>query len=98
MKRYEVEFSDKAIADLNSSFEWGCEAWGPSQAAKWYFEMRDQINNRLGRSPLACPLISQSERYLAEARVLVIDRYNVVFHVEGTLVTILHIRGPFTER
>ena len=74
----------------------GLRGRGPSQAAKWYFEMRDQINNRLGRSPLACPLISQSERYLAEARVLVIDRYNVVFHVEGTLVTILHIRGPFT--
>lgn len=98
MKRYEVEFSDKAIRDLDASFEWGCEVWGPPQAATWYLDMRDKINERLSRSPLGCPLAPQQQRYKAEARVLVIDRYNVIFHLEGRLVTILHIRGPFTER
>ena len=98
MKRYEVEFSEKAIADLDASFEWGCEKWGASQAATWYFETRDKINHRLSISPLGCPLAPHTERYKAEARVLVIGRYNVVFHLEGKLVTILHIRGPFNER
>ena len=98
MKRFEVEFSDNAIADLDASFEWGCEVWGPPQAAKWYFEIRDRINKRLCKSPQACPLVAQQQRYKAETRVLVIDRYNVLFHLEGKLVTILHIRGPFTER
>lgn len=98
MKRYEVEFSEKAIADLDKSFEWGCEMWGPPQAAKWYFDIRDKISDLLSKSPLGCPLAPQEELYNAETRVLVIRRYNVVFHVDGKLVTILHIRGPFTER
>lgn len=98
MNRFEVEFSEEAIADLDESFEWGCEVWGPQQAAKWYFEMRDKINYLLGKSPLGCPLAPQQKRYKAETRVLIIDRYNVLFHVEGKSVTILHIRGPFPER
>lgn len=96
MKRYEVEFSDVAIADLDESFEWGCDVWGSSLAAKWYFEMRDIIIERLSESPLGCPLAPHQQRYKAESRVLVIDRYNVLFHVTGKLVTVLHIRGPFT--
>jgi plasmid stabilization system protein ParE len=98
MKRYEVEFSKEAIADLEASFEWGCDIWGSPEAAKWYFEIRDKIKERLSKSPLACSLAPQQQRYKAEARVLVIQRYNVLFHLEGKLVTILHIRGPFTER
>jgi plasmid stabilization system protein ParE len=98
MKRFRVEFTDKAVADLEESFEWGCEVWGPPQAATWYFQMRDRIDEMLSKSPLACPLAPQPQRYEAETRVLVVDRYNVLFHVEGKLVTVLHIRGPFTER
>lgn len=98
MKRFEVEFSDEAIADLDASFEWGCEVWGPPEAAKWYFEIRHKINDLLMRAPFACPIAPQQQRYKAETRVWVVDRYNVLFHVEETLVTILHIRGPFTER
>lgn len=96
MKRYEVEFSNEAIADLDESFEWGCEVWGPPQAAKWYFETRDKINEQLSKSPRGCPLAPQQQRFKAETRVLVIDRYNVLFHLDGKLVTITHIRGPFT--
>jgi plasmid stabilization system protein ParE len=98
MKRFEIEFTDQAIDDLDASFEWGCEIWGTAQAAKWYFEMRDRIIEQLTRSPLACPLTPQQHLYSAETRVLVIGRYNVLFHIDGKLVTILHIRGPFTER
>lgn len=98
MKRFAVEFTEKAIADLDASFEWGCEFWGPEQAAKWYFEMRDRIMEQLTLAPLACPLAPQQHRYAAETRVLVIGRYNVLFHVHGKLVSILHIRGPFRER
>ena len=98
MKRFAVEFSDEAIADLNESFEWGCEVWGAPQAAKWYFEIRDKINGRLNKSPLGCPLAPRQQRFKAEVRVLVIGRYNVLFYLEDKVVTILHIRGPFTER
>ncbi len=98
MKRFVVEFSDEAIADLDASFEWGCEVWGARQAAKWYFEIRDRISKMLSKSPLGCPLAPQQHRYKAETRILSIERYNVLFHLDGELVTILHIRGPFTVR
>ncbi|HMO79382.1 MAG TPA: type II toxin-antitoxin system RelE/ParE family toxin [Pyrinomonadaceae bacterium] len=98
MRRYKVEFTDQAVADLDASFEWGCEAWGPEQAAEWYFEMRDRIREQLTRSPLACPLAPQQQLYTAETRVLVIGRYNVLFHFDGKKVTLLHIRGPFRDR
>lgn len=98
MKRFAVEFTENAIADLDASFEWGCEVWGPQQAAEWYFEMRDRIIEQLTVAPLKCPLAPQQHLYAAETRVLVICRYNVLFHVHGTSVSILHIRGPFKER
>lgn len=98
MKKLEIEFSDEAIADLDASFEWGCAVWGPQQAAKWYFDIRDRINAVLSMSPLGCPLAPQQELYNAEIRVLVINRYNILFHIEGKRVTIIHIRGPFKER
>ncbi|MBK9163025.1 MAG: type II toxin-antitoxin system RelE/ParE family toxin [Acidobacteria bacterium] len=98
MKRFEVEFTDQAIADLDASFEWGCEVWGPEQAAKWYFEMRDMLIEQLSRAPLGYPLTPQQQLYNAETRVLAVGRYNVLFHLDGNVVTILHIRGPFTER
>ena len=98
MKRFEVEFSEEAIADLDSSFEWGCRKWGSEQAAKWYFDMRDRIDEQLSQIPYGCPLAPQQHRYKLETRLLAIGRYNVIFHVDAGLVTILHIRGPFTER
>lgn len=96
MKRYEVEFSKEAIADLDSSFEWGREKWRVSEAANWYITLRDTIASRLTASPLGCSLAPDQYRFKAPVRVLVIDRYNILFHPDGSLVTILHIRGPFT--
>ena len=98
MKRYEAEFSEAAIADLDSSFEWGCERWGVSEAATWYITIRDTITGLLTTSPLGCPMAPEQHRFKDPTRVLAIDRYNVLFHVDESLVTILHIRGPFTER
>lgn len=96
MKRYEVEFSEEALANLESSFEWGCERWGVVEAAKWYFEIRDSISETLSVSPLGCSLAPHQDQYTAQARVLIVDRYNVIFYVERNSVLIVHIRGPFT--
>jgi plasmid stabilization system protein ParE len=96
MKKYEVEFTDEALADLESSFEWGSEKWGVAEAARWYFEIKDSILETLSVSPLGCPLAPDQDRYLAETRVLIVGRYNVIFFVERNLVLVVHIRGPFT--
>lgn len=95
MKRYEVVFSDRALADLESSFQWGCEKWGISEAAEWYFSLQDRVSDTLTRLPLGYPLAPDQDRYMAETRVLSIGRYNVLFNVSGNTVTIVHIRGPF---
>ena len=96
MSAFEVVFSDQALADLESSFEWGCERWGINEATNWYFEIQDAINERLTSFPLGCPPAPGQHRFMAETRVLVIERYNVLFHVSRKQVTITHIRGPFT--
>jgi plasmid stabilization system protein ParE len=96
MKRYEVVFSEKALADLEASFEWGCDVWGLAAATNWYFKIKDVIDETLTILPLGCPLLPDQEPLKAEARILVIDRYNIIFHVNRDTVTIVHIRGPFT--
>lgn len=96
MNRYDVVFSDQALADLESSFEWGCDKWGVAEATIWYFETKDAINEKLTVVPVGCPLAPDQHRFMAETRVLVIGRYNVLFHVNRKKVTITHIRGPFT--
>lgn len=98
MTRFNVEFSEKANKDLEGSFEWGCEKWGPQKAAEWYFDIRDRMLEALGRSPLGCPLAPDNHRFAGEARVLTIGRYNVLFHIRDKTVIILHVRGPFTSR
>lgn len=95
MKTYSVEFAEQAIDDLEASFEWGCENWGTQRAASWYFDIRDTINDQLRDFPLACPLAPHQSRFEDETRVLVVGRYNVLFHVCDRTVTVLHIRGPF---
>jgi len=96
MKKYKVEFSDEAVANLESSFEWGSEKWGVKEATRWYFDIQDSIQETLGVSPLGCPLAPYQDRYTAQARVLIVGRYNVIFYVERNTVLIVHVRGPFT--
>jgi plasmid stabilization system protein ParE len=96
MEEYQVEFSEEAIADLDSSFEWGCEKWGAVEAATWYIDTRDSINDLLGSIPLGHPFAPENDQFEVEARQLILGRYCVIFNVTGSVVTILHIRGPYS--
>lgn len=97
MRRFEVAFSNEAIADLESSFEWGCDHWGSGRAATWYFEMRDSIESKLSTSPLGYRLAIDNDEYDVEVRELMIERYHVIYNVTGKLVTVIHIRGPYGD-
>jgi len=35
MKKYKVTLHPDAEMDINSSFEWGCRAWGKENATAW---------------------------------------------------------------
>lgn len=96
MKSYTVSFSEKAFEDLISSVEWGVEAWGEEMALAWYDDVMNTIAERLGTFPNATSLAPDSEEYDVEVRQTVIGRYRVLFHVGEKVVTVLHIRGPYT--
>lgn len=98
MRTYQVEFSEKAIADLDTSFEWGCEKWGTVKAATWYFATRHSIYSLLGSFPLGHPIAPENAEYSVEVRQLILGRYRIIFNVTDTVVTILHIRGPYSAR
>lgn len=98
MDKFTVDLSDTAFEDLDSSFEWGCENWGREQAAKWYFEIKDGIEERLSLSPFGYPIAPDADEYDVEVRQMVISRYHIIFNVDGKKVTVLHIRGPYVGK
>lgn len=96
MPSYEIEYSDEAIADLDSSLAWGFERWGAVEAATWYVEMTDSISKTLGSFPLGQPLAPENSEYGVEVRQMIVGRYCVIFSVRAKVVTVLHVRGLYT--
>jgi plasmid stabilization system protein ParE len=98
MKRHRVVFSARATADLIASLEWGGAAWGDQEARKWYSGIRVKIRSILGSFPKGQPLALDNDEYEVEVRQLSIGRYRVLFNVTGSIVTILHVQGPYTGK
>ena len=97
MKKYKVILHSDAESDIESSFKWGCRAWGEQNAKLWVRKLRRAIRKQLTSLPLACPLAPESERLGVSIRHLIVERYRVLFTVRGTTVTILHVSGPHTD-
>ena len=94
MKKYTVILHPDAELDIESSFKWGRRAWGEENAKLWVRKLRRAIRKQLTSLPLACPLAPESERLSIAVRHLIVDRYRILFTVTGSVVTILHVRGP----
>jgi len=95
MKKYKVILHSDAESDIESSFKWGCRAWGDENAKLWVRKLRRAITKQLTSLPLACPLAPESEQLDVSIRHLIIGRYRVLFTVTGRTVTILYVRGPY---
>ena len=95
MKKYSVEFTDSAEAELFESIIWGIEVWGENATYRWARELRDKVNFLLTVSPLGNPLAPESEFSECEIRQLIVGRYRILFEIDGDVVNILHIRGAF---
>jgi len=95
MKRYKVILHSDAESDIESSFKWGCRAWGEENAKRWVRKLRRAIRKQLTSSPLGCPLAPESKRLGVSIRHLIIGRYRVLFTVAERTVTILYVRGPY---
>jgi plasmid stabilization system protein ParE len=97
MKKYTVILHSDAESDIESSFKWGCRAWGEENAKLWAQKLRRAIGKQLTSLPLSCPLAPESEQLGISIRHLIVGRYRVLFTVRGRTVTILHVSGSYTE-
>lgn len=95
MKKYKVILHHDAETDISLSYEWGCRVWGEKQANVWARELQHIIKTRLTSLPLSCPLAPESDELDTHIRQLVVQRYRVLFIVEKSTVTILHVRGAY---
>ena len=95
MKKYKVILHSDAESDIESSFKWGCRAWGEENAKQWIQKLRRAIRKQLTSLPLACHLAPESEQLGVSIRHLIIGRYRVLFTVAERTVTILYVRGPY---
>jgi len=96
MKKYKVILHSDAESDIESSFKWGCRAWGQENAKLWVRKLRRAIRKQLTSLPLACPVAPESEQLGISIRHLIVGRYRILFTVKGNTVTILHVSGPYT--
>ena len=97
MKKYKVILHSDAGSDIESSFKWGCRAWGEENAKQWVQKLRRAIRKQLTSLPLACPVAPESEQLGVSIRHLIVGRYRVLFMVKGRTVTILHVSGLYTD-
>src|SRR5690349_15818551 len=80
-----------AESDIESSFKWGCRAWGEGNAKQRVQKLRRAIRKQLTSSPFACPVAPWSEQLGVSIRRLIVGRYRVLFTVRGRTVTILQV-------
>ena len=97
MKKYKVILHLDVGPDIESSFKWGCRAWGEEDEKLWLRKLRRAISKQLTTLPLACPLAPESEELSVSIRHLIVGRYRVLFTVRGRTVTILHVSGSSTD-
>src|SRR5687767_7507304 len=95
MKRYRVEFSAEAKAEIERSFEWGVREWGIVAAHDWYKLLTRATRLRLAMFPSGCPLAPENDDFPFEVRHMIIGRYRLIFKIEKRTVRILHLRGSY---
>jgi len=97
MRRYSVETTPSAEADIIDSFIWGCTEWGVREAEVWANELRAVMLKNLSTFPLKYPVAPDDDGSGHEYRQLTVGRYRVLFHIESRIVRIIHISGPLVD-
>lgn len=93
--KYKVKTTASAEADILRSFEWGSQNWGALTAKRWAIQLRKRFKEQLSQFPLSCPLAPDQDIREPDVRHLIVDRYRVLYEIDGSLVRVLHVRGPF---
>ena len=93
--KYKVRLTKSAQTDILSSFEWGVRNWGVNGAKAWAIKLRRVIAQRLSQAPLSCPLARDRDLNEPDVRHLIHGRYRVLFEIDGSVVRVLYVRGPY---
>ena len=95
MKRFRIEFTDEAKADIARSYDWGKREWGASSALRWYRALRWSVGELLVHFPLSQSIAPESDELGIEVRQMMFRRYRVIFKIDGSKVQILVLKGSF---
>ena len=94
MKKYHVEITAAAEAELREAYLWIRED-SPERATRWRKGLLKQIE-RLETLPERCPLAPENAFFAEEIRQLLYGRrsrvYRILFTIEKDTVYVLHIR------
>ena len=94
MKKYQVEMTATAEAELREAYLWIQED-SPERAVRWRKGLLKQIE-RLETLPERCPFAPENEFFAEDIRQLLHGqrggRYRILFVIEKDTVYVLHIR------
>lgn len=96
MQKYNVEIPDTVFAELEEQAFYIAQD-SVDAALKWYDLMEEKIQT-LQTLPARCAVAEESRYFDFEVRQLIVGNYRVLFHIEGTTVNILHVRGSKQDR
>ena len=97
MKKFRIEFTEEAKADIARSYDWGKSEWGISPAIRWYRALRSSVRELLVHFPLSQSIAPESDELGIEVRQLIFRRYRLIFEIDGNTVRILHLKGSFVN-
>ena len=94
MKKYHVEITATAEAELREAYLWIRED-APERAVRWRKGLLKQIE-RLETLPERCPFAPENAFFAEEIRQLLYGRrsgvYRILFTIDEDIVFVLHIR------
>jgi plasmid stabilization system protein ParE len=93
---FQIEITERAIADADAAHEWMVEHISVDYATKWYRELFEQIET-LARQPARCPIARESAKFPEEIRELIFGKrrhkhkYRILFAIRGQEVVVLYV-------
>ncbi len=87
---FKVVVEKEAEEDLKASARWIAQ-YSPDKATLWYFDATEAIES-LENVPARCSLAPESQKFGAEIRHLLFDKYRILFIIEDETVYVLRVR------
>ncbi len=87
---FKVVVEKEAEEDLKTAASWIAQH-SPDKAVLWYFDAMESIES-LENFPTRCSLAPESQKFGAEIRHLLFDKYRILFIIEDETVYVLRVR------